>query len=107
MYGGGFERLSKCWHYDFEIIICLSFKIFTLLTKLVLNSAISMETLTQIESKISNFSEQELSDFREWFYEFDNKRWDDKLKKDILGGKLENLALKALNEFANGQSKSI
>lgn len=66
-----------------------------------------MDTLSQIEKSISGFTDQELSLFREWFFKFDNEKWDDKLEPDIEAGKLDEIAPAAMNQFLSGKVKSV
>ncbi len=66
-----------------------------------------MDTLTQVEKLISSFKDEELTIFREWFYKFDNQKWDEKLAGDIEAGKLDNIADGALDQFLTGKAKSV
>lgn len=61
-----------------------------------------MFELADIENKIINLSENDLKDFRTWFYEYDNQIWDKQLENDVHSGKLEDLASKAMNEYQSG-----
>ncbi|MFW6257499.1 MAG: hypothetical protein ACOC11_01830 [Prolixibacteraceae bacterium] len=66
-----------------------------------------MTTLKEIEKAVSNLSEERLSEFREWFNEFNNQMWDEKLKKDINSGKLDNMASEALTDYSTGKCEPL
>jgi hypothetical protein len=52
-------------------------------------------------------SPEELSQFREWFLEFDWAVWDRQLERDVRAGKLDALADKALRDHAAGKTKPL
>jgi len=66
-----------------------------------------MTTLKEIENAVSNLSEERLSEFRAWFIEFNNQMWDEKLKKDINSGKLDNMVSEALNDYSTGKCEPL
>lgn len=63
-----------------------------------------MGKLEVIEQEVATLSAAELSQFRDWFAQFDNAVWDRQFDEDAATGKLDNLALQALS--ARGVSKS-
>lgn len=66
-----------------------------------------MEKLTQLESSVSNLSNDDYSQFREWFWQHENERWDAQLEKDISEDKLNSLAMQALKDFEQRKFKPL
>ncbi|CAD5945854.1 Genome sequencing data, contig C275 [Planktothrix agardhii] len=56
----------------------------------------------QIEKAILNLSEQDFSKLRNWLLDLDYQQWDKQLEKDIIKGKLDDIASEALAEFEAG-----
>ncbi len=66
-----------------------------------------METINEIESAVSRLSEQELAQFRNWFVDYDAKKWDAQFEQDVKSGKLASLAQKALANFRAGNVREL
>jgi hypothetical protein len=66
-----------------------------------------METINEIESAISSLSDHDLAQFRDWFAQYDAKKWDDQFEKDVKSGKLSGLAEKALGHFKAGNVREL
>lgn len=66
-----------------------------------------METINEIESAVSRLSEQELAQFRNWFVDYDAKKWDAQFEQDVESGKLASLAQKALANFRAGNVREL
>jgi|FLOH01.1.fsa_nt_gi hypothetical protein len=66
-----------------------------------------MSSLQTIENEIQNLPEQDFIVLREWFQNFDSKKWDNQIETDIKNAKLDELANSAINDFKNGKYKSI
>lgn len=66
-----------------------------------------MGKVESIEEQIRALSPEELERFRAWFQEFDWSLWDEQVKRDAAGGKLDALAEKALRDHAAGRSKPL
>jgi hypothetical protein len=64
-------------------------------------------TVKEIEKAIQKLSEDDLSDFREWFYKFDNEVWDKQFESDVKAGKLDRLAEKAISDYRAGKFKKL
>ncbi len=64
-----------------------------------------MSKVKRIERQVRDLSSQELTEFREWFLEFDWQVWDRQLERDAEAGKLDSLAEEALREHAAGKTK--
>lgn len=63
-----------------------------------------MDRVEKIEHEIRGLSAEELSSFREWFHEFDANAWDAEIEADVLGGKLDALADKAVEAHRTGKT---
>ncbi|MDT3739139.1 MAG: hypothetical protein RO257_06505 [Candidatus Kapabacteria bacterium] len=66
-----------------------------------------MAELLEIERNIINLTNEELSIFRKWFFDYDNQSWDKQFEDDVKSGKLKDLASKALHEFQSGEYSSL
>ncbi|MFP4031656.1 MAG: hypothetical protein ACLFRG_20245 [Desulfococcaceae bacterium] len=66
-----------------------------------------MTTLEVIEEKIKQLSPGELSEFRQWFTQYDADIWDEQIESDAAAGKFDELAKEALEEYKTGKSKEI
>jgi hypothetical protein len=63
--------------------------------------------LESIETRIKELSSEELTEFREWFMEFDAEAWDRQFEVDVKAGKLDSLADRALRDHAAGRSTKL
>lgn len=59
--------------------------------------------LREIELAISQLSDEELVKFRTWFAEFDAANWDRHFETDVVAGRLDALADKALKDLRQGK----
>lgn len=50
-----------------------------------------MGAIEKLELLIKSLSPEELTQFREWFAEFDAQVWDRQIEADAAGGKLDRL----------------
>ena len=66
-----------------------------------------MSNLESIETRIKELSSEELTEFREWFMEFDAEAWDRQFEVDVKAGKLDSLADRALRDHAAGRSTKL
>lgn len=66
-----------------------------------------MTKITEIEKAISNLPPEELAQFRTWFEEFDAAVWDSQFEEDVVSGKLDAIADKAISDFKNGNFKEL
>jgi hypothetical protein len=66
-----------------------------------------MNKLTEIESSVAKLKEDDFAKFRQWFWEYENEKWDRQIEKDIAGKKLDGLAAKAIADFKKGNFKSL
>lgn len=66
-----------------------------------------MTTLENAEKIVAQLSPVELSQFRQWFAEFDSEVWDAQIEADAASGKLNALAEEALAEYHAGKATEI
>ena len=66
-----------------------------------------MQKVQEIESAVSRLSKNALTNFREWFEEFDAKVWDKQFENDVMSGKLDNLARQAISDLKSGKCKEL
>jgi uncharacterized HAD superfamily protein len=64
-------------------------------------------TLEAAERAVAQLSEQELTQFRQWFAKYDADLWDTQLEADAAAGKLDSLAQEALAEYHTGKATEI
>jgi hypothetical protein len=62
-----------------------------------------MSTLNEIECAVRQLTSEDLSTFRAWFAEFDAELWDRQFEADVVAGRLEALAEKALQHVREGR----
>ncbi|MBF0542347.1 MAG: hypothetical protein HQK91_12965 [Nitrospirae bacterium] len=62
-----------------------------------------MSTIQEIKTAVSSMSSKELTQFREWFEEFDASAWDNQFEQDVMAGKLDAAAEKAIDDFKQGK----
>ena len=63
-----------------------------------------MGKVERIEQEVQALSPEELARFRAWFLEYDWAAWDHQLEEDVQGGRLDDLAEKALRDHAAGKT---
>jgi hypothetical protein len=61
--------------------------------------------LKDLERDISALSDEELSEFRRWYAEFDARVWDRELATDVKAGALDHLADEAIADHRAGHSR--
>ena len=66
-----------------------------------------MTTIERLEEQVKSLSEDDLTEFRRWFLEWDNDEWDRQIERDATAGKLDALASAALAEYMAGQAREI
>ena len=66
-----------------------------------------MSTVEHIEDKIRDMSPDELVRFRNWFLEFDSRKWDEQIAQDVQSGKLDKIAEKALQSRGQGKATEL
>ena len=66
-----------------------------------------MREVEAIEARIRNLPPQDFASLREWFHEFENECWDQKIASDFKAGKLNKLINKARDEFDQGKAREL
>ena len=66
-----------------------------------------MSNLSKIEQSVSQLPDEDFARFRQWFLEFENKKWDLQFEQDINENKLSNLANEAIADYKKGKFKSL
>lgn len=66
-----------------------------------------MTTIERLEEQVKSLSEDDLTEFRRWFLDWDNDEWDRQIERDARAGKLDALASAALAEYNAGQAREI
>ena len=66
-----------------------------------------MLTVTEIQQAILSLSEADYARFRKWFTELDWERWDRQIEEDVKAGKLDFLAVEALEAKERGELKCL
>jgi hypothetical protein len=61
--------------------------------------------LKDLEREIAALSDDELSEFRRWYADFDARVWDRQLETDVREGALDQLAEEALADHRAGRSR--
>lgn len=64
-----------------------------------------MTKVEQLEREIASLSDDELSQCRRWYAEFDARVWDRELEADVRSGALDALADEALADHRGGRSR--
>jgi hypothetical protein len=57
----------------------------------------------ELEQAVKKLPPQELQIFSDWFEQYTSDKWDEKIEKDILSGRLARLAAKADEDFEAGR----
>jgi hypothetical protein len=66
-----------------------------------------MSSVEDIETAIENLAPADLARFRAWFEAFDAARFDDRIARDVVSGKLDALAEQALAAHRNGRTSEL
>ncbi len=66
-----------------------------------------MTTIERLEEQVKSLSEDDLTEFRRWFLDWDHDEWDRQIERDARAGKLDALASAALAEYKAGQAREI
>ena len=66
-----------------------------------------MKNLSEIEQSVAKLQENDFAKFRQWFWEYENEKWDKRIEQDIADKKLDTLASKALSDYNTGKFKSL
>lgn len=64
-----------------------------------------MTRVEKLEREIETLSDDELSEFRRWYSEFDAAAWDQEFASDVRAGALDRLADEAIADHRAGRSR--
>ena len=64
-------------------------------------------TIEDIEKAIARLPQDQLTEFRAWYEEFDSDVWDRKIQEDAADGHLDALAEAAVLEHREGRSEEL
>ena len=62
-----------------------------------------MAELLEIENAVAKLSPLDFKQFREWFSEYENQKWDKQIEADINSNKLLSLSEQAIEDFNGGK----
>jgi hypothetical protein len=57
-----------------------------------------MTTIQEIENALESLPKEKLVEFRTWYSQFDDDRWDEQFEQDVHAGKFDKLAEEALRD---------
>ncbi len=66
-----------------------------------------MGKVENLEREVTDLSPEELAAFRKWFIAYDWEAWDRQFDQDVLAGKLDALADRALRDHEAGKSTKL
>ena len=64
-------------------------------------------SVIELEQAVKKLPPQELQIFSDWFEQYTSDKWDEKIEKDILSGRLAKLAAKADEDFEAGRCSTL
>ena len=67
----------------------------------------NVERIEELANKVQQLSRDELAAFREWFRKYDSDEWDKEIEEDVLAGRLDSLANKAIADHKAGRTKEL
>lgn len=66
-----------------------------------------MIALQELENEVKNLPKQDFSQFRNWFLDYENNKWDKEIEEDIYSGKLDDIMNNAKKDFQNGKYETL
>lgn len=64
-------------------------------------------TIEELEKAVEKLPPDKLARFRAWFEQFDATRFDEKIERDAVAGKLDRLAEQAVVDHRKGRSREL
>ena len=64
-------------------------------------------SVDQLKKAVADLPEDKLKEFRSWYEAFDAEAWDKQLEQDIIDGKLDHLAEKAVLDYKAGKATEL
>lgn len=66
-----------------------------------------MIALQELENEVKNLPKQDFNQFRNWFLDYENSKWDKEIEEDIYSGKLDDIMNNAKKDFKNGKYETL
>ncbi len=66
-----------------------------------------MTTVCEIETAVSQLSQNDFAQFKAWFGTFEAEVWDSQFERDVKTGRLDQLANQAIADFQAGKCRSL
>lgn len=66
-----------------------------------------MTTVREIETAVSQLSQDDFTQFSAWFETFEAEVWDSQFERDVKAGRLDQLANQAIADFQAGRCTSV
>lgn len=66
-----------------------------------------MRRIEDIERQISELTEREFAELRDWMDRRDAQRWDEQIEEDVAAGRLDALMEAALRDHAAGRTTEL
>ena len=72
-----------------------------------ISGEVIVSEIEELEQRIKSLSADKLSQFRDWFIEYDWQVWDRQIETDLREGKLDKLISEAKADFDTGKSRKL
>ena len=66
-----------------------------------------MTRVEELENKVQRLNHDELAAFLDWLRKYYSDEWDSEIEEDILGGKLDSLAVEAIAALKAGRATEL
>ena len=66
-----------------------------------------MIALQELKNEVKNLPKQDFNQFRNWFLDYENNKWDKEIEEDIYSGKLDDIMNNAKKDFKNGKYETL
>lgn len=64
-------------------------------------------TIEDLEKAVAKLPPAQFAEFRAWFEALDGARLDQKIERDVMAGKLDELANQAIDDYRKGRAREI
>ena len=64
-------------------------------------------TIEDLEKAVAKLPPEQFAEFRAWFEALDAARFDQKVERDAMSGKLDRLADQAIDDFRKGRAREL
>lgn len=66
-----------------------------------------MQSIKELENRISRLGPGQMAEFRAWFEAFDAENWDKEFESDAITGAFDAVAKDALDEYGKGKTREL